>query len=135
MKHLYFTAAICALSLIFGCGQFDPFDPLPEASSSPAEENGKGGILIIITWPSADVTLPSVEGSLLPGEGSAINLALEVFENTATYTNSNLDTGNYGLTLTLKDDSTTVWEELLLITIYRDQISEHSYSLQSGDLQ
>ena len=93
-----------------GSGQTDvTADSTASVSVTVQPYEGTGSLDVSVTWPSADVDSPSVEGSLIASDGTSQSLSFTVDSTgTASYSSSSVSTGYYTLSVQLTDGGTAV---------------------------
>lgn len=98
---------------------------------------GKGSLSLDISWPADVLESPSVEASLIPGEGDSSSLSFTIDSddspNNASY-EGQWDAGYYSLSLGLKDGDMYVWRRMLSVRMIEGESSAGSYVLTEADL-
>ncbi len=95
---------------------------------------GDGLLQLTVTWPSGQLSNPSVAGTLAPVGGSPTALAFALAGESATYQNPALASGYYVLSLSLREGTTVVWGRAESVRILAGQTTTGLFALTAADL-
>ncbi|HEX3048780.1 MAG TPA: hypothetical protein VHY08_28790 [Bacillota bacterium] len=96
--------------------------------------SGSGALRVAVSWPANLITNPLVTGILTPKDGTGLNINFILAGDnlSATYENSNLNSGYYTLLTQLKDGTTVKWGAIESVRIITGQTAEGSFPLTSS---
>jgi hypothetical protein len=97
---------------------------------------GKGILMLSVSWPSGVITNPSLTGTLTLNDGSetAMNFSLAGDHLSGSYANADIPAGYHLLSLSLKFGKNQVWGIVEAVRIIEGSETSASFSLDSNNI-
>jgi len=104
------------------------------ATVSVAPVNGTGTLTLSLSWEADLITNPSITASLTPVGSTETSITLTISGDSASFSDSTLNSGYYALNIILEDEGTQVWSLTDSVRIIAGETTSYSRSLTQADL-